>query len=56
MGRGEDRRVGGGAHPQDQHPHVCHRQVDLRPLAVAGRVWANPIHLQLPGHIQQLGI
>lgn len=44
------------AHPQDQHPHVCHGQVDLQPLAVAGRVRTDPVHLQLPGHVQQLSI
>lgn len=44
------------AHPQDQHPHVCHGQVDLRPLAIAGGVRTNPVHLQLPGHVQQLNI
>lgn len=44
------------AHPQHQHPHVCHSQVDLGALAVAGGVQTDPVHLQLPGHVQQLNI
>lgn len=44
------------AHPQHQHPHVCHGQVDLGALAVAGGVQTDPVHLQLPGHVQQLNV
>lgn len=48
--------AGGPAHPQHQHPHVCHSQVDLGALAVAGGVQTDPVHLQLPGHVQQLNV
>lgn len=44
------------AYLQHQHPHVCHSQVDLCPLAVAGGVRADSVHLQLPGHVQQLNV
>lgn len=59
--RGHPARVlaatpGPQAHPQHQHPHVCDGQVDLCPLAVAGGVRADPVHLQLPGHVQQLNV
>lgn len=41
---------------KDQHPRVCHSQVDPHSLTVMCRVRSDAVHIQLPGHLQQVDV
>lgn len=43
-------------HLKDQHSRVCDSQVDPHSLTVVRRVRPDAVHIQLPGHLQQLDV
>lgn len=43
-------------HLKDQHSRVCDSQVDPHSLTVVRRVRPDAVHIQLPGHLQQLNV
>lgn len=41
---------------EDQHPQVCDGEIDPHALSVMGGVRADAVHVQLPGHLQQVHV
>lgn len=41
---------------KDQHSRVCYSQVDPHSLAVVCRVGPDAVHVQLPGHLQEVDV